>query len=349
MKKKLVFIFFIMFYMCFVNVGFAQNIENISYDDFLLDKDLLKGKTITIKGFCRNPHDVKYYLYKSDEFEDRSRVINLNISELSKETKEWLSKESKNGLVITLKAIVEDYGLKVLEIQEASNYEQVNTNINTNTNQLQKKTTRLIYYDDFLLDKDSYIGKIITINGFCRNNINDKYFLFKSDQIEDRSKAIRLSTTKLSRNSRKWLLENCKKGVFITIKAVVGKHDLIVLKIKEANDEQINKNDECVNYDDFIIDKDSYIGKKIKIKGFCRNLYDDKYYLYKSDFFADRLNSISLSISDLPREERKWLLQNCKKGHFIIVKAIVEKYGLKVLKIEKDSGDNIPSKEEQAN
>ena len=344
MKKKLVFIFFIMFYMCFINLSFAQNIENISYDDFLLDKDLLMGKTITIKGFCRNPHDEKYYLYKSDEFEDRSRVINLNISELSKETKEWLSKESKIGLVITLKAVVEDYGLKVLEIQEATNNEQVDTN----TCQLQKKSTKLIYFDDFLLDKDSYIGKTITISGYCRNNINDKYFLFKSDQIEDRSNAIRLSTSKLSRNSRKWLLENCKKGVFITIKAVVGKHDLIVLKIKEANDEP-NKKDDCINYDDFIIDKDSYIGKTIKIKGFCRNLYDDKYYLYKSDFFADRLNSISLSVSALPREERKWLLQNCKKGHFIILKAIVEKYDLKVLKIKEDSVDKIPSKAEQAN
>ena len=92
--------------------------------------------------------------------------------------------------------------------------------------------------------------------------------------------------------------------------------------------------EDCLNYDDFLLDRDSFIDKTIKIKGFCRNLYDDKYYLYKSNQLEDRLNSISLSMSDLSREERKWLLENCKKGQFVVVKAVVEKYDLKVTKIE---------------
>ncbi len=326
--KKLMFIFFMM--LGFINVSFAQNLENITFDDFLLDKQLLIGKTITIKGFCRNPYADKYYLYKSDEFEDRSRVISLTISDLSTPTKEWLSQNCKNGLFITLKAVVEDYDLYVLEIEEANN-EQINKN---SYSYQFKKYPGFVDFDNFMLDKDSFIGKTIVINGYCRNNINDKYFLFKSDEIEDRSRAVRLSMAKLSREARKWLLENCKKGVFITVKATVEKFNLEVLEIIEANNEHINISNDCIKYEDVILDKDSLIGKTITIKGFCRNLYDDKYYLYKSNKLEDRLNSIDLSVSDLSREERKWLLDNCKRGQYVILKGIVEKYYLKVLKIE---------------
>ena len=328
MKKKLVFIFIMLFYICFINVGFAQNIENIKYDDFLLDKNLLIGKTIIIKGFCRNPYSDKYYLYKSEKFEDSSRVISLVTTNLSNETKEWLSQNCKKGIFVTLKAIVEDYEINVLEIEEANN-EQTSTN-----DYKPKKVRGLVDFDNFILDRDSFIGKIIIINGYCRNNYNDKYYLFKSDQFEDRSKAIRLSTSDLSREERKWLLQNCKNGVFINIKAVVDKYDLKVLKIEEADNEPLKIDEDCLNYYDFTSDKDSYIGKTITIKGFCRNLYDDKYYLYNSNKFEDRLNSISLSVENLPREERKWLLENCKLGRFLIIKAIVEKYDLKVIKIE---------------
>lgn len=325
--KKLMFILFMM--LGFINVSFAQNLENLTFDDFLLDKQLLIGKTITIKGFCRNPYADKYYLYKSDEFEDRSRVISLTMSNLPIPTKEWLSQNCKNGLFITLKAVVEDYDLYVLEIEEANNDEQLKTNICKT-----RMMPGFVDFDNFMLDKDSFIGKKIVINGFCRNNVNDKYFLFKSDQLEDRSRAVKLSTSKLSREARKWLLENCKKGVFITVKAAVEKYELEVLEIIEANNEQINLCEDCINYDDVILDKDSLIGKTITIKGFCRNLYDDKYYLYKSNKLEDRLNSIDLSVSDLSREERKWLLDNCKRGQYVILKGIVEKYYLKVLKIE---------------
>ena len=324
--KKLLFIMLFSFFV--INCSFAQNLENINFDDFLLDKDLLIGKTITIKGFCRNLFDNKYYLYKSNELEDRSRVINLAISNLSMESKEWLSQNCKNGQFITLKAIVRDYDLKVLEIEEANNVQ-----INTNTYQ-PKKIPGCVDFDEFMLDKESFIGKTITINGYCRNNYNDKYYLFKSDQIEDRSQALRLSTSKLSRDSRKWLLDNCKKGVFLTVKAVVEKYGLKVLKIEEANNSQISISEDCLNYDDFLLDKDSLIDKTIILKGFCRNLYDDKYYLYKSNKFEDRPNAISLSMAELSREKRKWLLENCKKGAFLTVKAIVEKYGLKVIDIE---------------
>ncbi len=324
--KKLLLI--IMFCLSVVNLGFAQNIENINFDDFLLDKDLLIGKTITIKGFCRNLFENKYYLYKSNELEDRSRVINLAISDLSMESKEWLSQNCQNGQFITLKAIVEEYELKVLEIEEANNVK-----INTNTYQ-PKKIPGEVDFDEFMLDKESFIGKTITISGYCRNNYNDKYYLFKSDDVEDRSKAIRLSTSKLSRDSRKWLLDNCKKGVYLTVKAVVEKYDLQVLKIEEINNSHIYINEDCLNFDDFILDKDSLIDKTVILKGFCRNLYDDKYYLYKSDKFEDRPNAISLSMAELSREKRKWLLENCKKGVFLTVKAIVEKYGLKVINIE---------------
>ena len=328
MKKILVSIFFMIFNICFVNVCCAQNIEIISFDDFLLDKNLLIGKTIRIKGFCRNPYEEKYYLYKSEEFEDRSRVINLITSDLSMENKEWLSQNCKDGLLVTLKALVEDYDIKVLEIEEA-NIEPINTK-----NYQPKKVSGYFDFDNFMLDRDSFIGKTITLSGFCRNNYNDKYYLFKSDQIEDRSKALRLSMSNLSREQRKWLLENCKKGVFLTLKAVVEKYDLNVLEIEEAYNEKININEDCLNYDDFLLDKDSIIGKTITIKGVCRNLYDDKYYLYKSNNLEDRLNSISLSTSNLSREQRKWLLENCKKGQFVVVRAVVEKYGLRVLKIE---------------
>lgn len=325
--KKLV-VFFTMFFICFINVSFAQNVGNIKFDDFLLDKDLLIGKTIRIKGYCRNLYDDKFYLYKSEEFEDRSRVISLITSNLPDQTKEWLSQNCKDGQLITLKAIVDDYELKVLEIEEANNKQE-----NTNDYQPQKPSG-FVYFDDFILDRDSFIGKTIVINGYCRNNFNDKYYLFKSDQIEDRSKALRLSTSKLSREQRKWLLQNCKKGVFITVKAIVEKYDIKVFEIEEAKNSPINKDEDCLNYDDFILDKNSIVGKTIRMKGFCRNLYDDKYYLYKSDKVEDRLNSIDLSMEALSREQRKWLLENCKKGHFVIIEAIVEKYDLKVLKIE---------------
>jgi hypothetical protein len=326
--KKLLFI--MLFSFLVINCSLAQNLENINFDDFLLDKDLLIGKTITIKGFCRNLFENKYYLYKSNELEDRSRVINLAISDLTEESKEWLSQNCKDGQFITLKAIVEDYDLKVLEIEEANN-EQIKTNVYQ-----PRKIPGSVDFDEFMLDKDSFAGKTITISGYCRNNYNDKYYLFKSDDIEDRSKAIRLSTSELSRDSRKWLLDNCKKGVFLTVKAVVEKYDLKVIEIEEVYNGQIHINEDSLNYDDFILDKDSLIGKTVILKGYCRNLYDDKYYLYKSDKFEDRPNAISLSTSNLSREKRKWLLENCKKGKFVIVKAIVEKFGLTALNIEEN-------------
>lgn len=61
---------YIYFTFSLINCVFTQELPNISFDDYMLDKDSLIGKTIKIKGYCRNSYSDKFFY---------TRVMNLKI------------------------------------------------------------------------------------------------------------------------------------------------------------------------------------------------------------------------------------------------------------------------------
>ena len=102
----------------------------------------------------------------------------------------------------------------------------------------------LLSFDDFMLDKDSLIDKTIRIKGYCYTTDGDNYFLLKNGQTSDFMSQIPLETKNLSRDVRKWLLQNCKTligytgiiGQFVTIKATVTKTFIFELNVIEIEE-----------------------------------------------------------------------------------------------------------------
>lgn len=117
--KKIILVIFIFISLCLTNSAIAEELSNISFDDFMLDKNSLIGRTIKIKGFCRNTFDDKFAIYKSGEPSDFSTTISIDTSNLSREIRKWLMQNCKKGKFITLKAVVKKNDLNVLEIEEA--------------------------------------------------------------------------------------------------------------------------------------------------------------------------------------------------------------------------------------
>ena len=117
--KKILIVFLLIFNLCLINSAFAEESFNINFDDFMLDKDSLIGKTIKIKGYCSNNYDDLYSLYKSNKLDDMTSSITLSTKNLPRETRKWLMQNCKDGKYITLKAVVNKYDLNVIEIEEA--------------------------------------------------------------------------------------------------------------------------------------------------------------------------------------------------------------------------------------
>ena len=121
--KKIILIFVFLFNVCFIGSTRAEEVEKIDFSDFMLDKNSLIGKTIKIKGYCRNTFNDKFSLYRSAEPSDFSKTISIDTSNLSREVRKWLMQNCKDGKYITLKAIVNNKSklndLNVLEIDEA--------------------------------------------------------------------------------------------------------------------------------------------------------------------------------------------------------------------------------------
>ena len=104
--KKIILVIFVFISLCLTNSAIAEELSNISFDDFMLDKNSLIGKTIKIKCYCRNTINDKFSIYKSGESSDAWSSMSLDISNLSREVKKWLMQKCKKGKLITYKKIV---------------------------------------------------------------------------------------------------------------------------------------------------------------------------------------------------------------------------------------------------